>query len=178
MSKSQAEVWDKVAETQEELGASLGASVLHAASPTSYQLAVENEELQKRKEAYAAALGKILDEAPDAIGYAFVINGAINTADAYGSGVLFRKLWSKLLDAAMLEAIAGAHQKPTKEPAPVTVDAIREWFRETDGGEISDRQEVPPRVRIETRRSANSVLFDTCDPGFNDAVLHRNLVTN
>ena len=81
-------------------------------------------------------------------------------------------------DAAVLEAIAGAHQKPTKEPAPVTVDAIREWFRETDGGEISDRQEVPPRVRIETRRSANSVLFDTCDHGFNDAVLHRNLVTN
>ena len=69
MSKSQAEVWDKVAETQEALGTSLGASVLHAASPTSYQLAVENEELQKRKEAYAAALGKILDEAPDAIGY-------------------------------------------------------------------------------------------------------------
>jgi len=85
MSKSQAEVWDKVAEAQEEFGASLGESVLHAASPTSYQLAVENEELQKRKETYAAPLGKILDDAPDAIGYAFVINGAINTADAYGS---------------------------------------------------------------------------------------------
>ena len=55
---------------------------------------------------------------------------------------------------------------------------IREWFRESDGGEISDSQEVPPRVRIETRRSAKSVLFDTCDHGFNDAVLHRNLVTN
>ena len=37
MSKSQAEVWDNVAETQEALGVSLGASVLHAA--------VENEEL-------------------------------------------------------------------------------------------------------------------------------------
>ena len=156
----------------------VGASVLHAASPTSYQLAVENKELQKRKEAYAAALGEVLADAPDAIGYAFVINGAMNTADAYGSGVLFRKLWRKLLDAAVLEAIAGALQNTGKEPAPVTVDAIREWFRETDGGEISDRQEVPPRVRIETRRSANSVLFDTCDPGFNDAVLHRNLVTN
>ncbi len=84
MRKSQAEVWEKVAETQENLGASMGASVLHAASPTSYQLAVENEELQKRKETYSAALAKVLDDAPDAIGYAFVINGAINTADAYG----------------------------------------------------------------------------------------------
>jgi len=51
-------------------GASLGASVLHAASPTSYQLAVENEELQKRKGAYTAALRKILDDAPDAVGCA------------------------------------------------------------------------------------------------------------
>ena len=178
MSKSQAEVWDKVAETQEALGASLGASILHAASPTSYQLAVENEELQKRKEAYATALGKILDDDADAIGYAFVINGAINTADAYGSGALFRKMWSKLLDAAVLEAIAGAHQKAEKEPAPVTEGAIREWFREADGGEITDRQEVPPRVRVETRRSAKSVVFDTCDHGLNDAVLHKNLVAH
>lgn len=107
----------------------MGASVLHAASPTSYQLAVEDEELLKRKEAYGAALSKILDDAPDAVGYAFVINGAINTADAYGSGVLFRKLWSKLLDAAVLEDIAGAHQKPEKEPQMVTEATIREWFR-------------------------------------------------
>ena len=119
-----------------------------------------------------------IDNAPDAIGYAFVINGAINTADAYGSGALFRKMWSKLLDAAVLEAIAGAHEKPEKEPMPVTEEAIRVWFRDADAGEISDRQEVPPRVRVETRRSAKSVLFDTCDHGFNDAVLHRNLVTN
>jgi len=70
------------------------------------------------------------------------------------------------------------HQKPEKEPAPVTVDAIREWFQEADAGEISDRQEVPPRVRVETRRSAKSVLFDTCDHGLGDAVLHRNLVMN
>jgi hypothetical protein len=179
MSKSQSEVWEKVAETQKDLGASLGASVLHAASPTSYQLAVEHDELQKRKESYHAALGKTLDDAPDAIGYAFVINGAINTADTYGSGILFRKLWGKLLDAAVVEAIAGSHQKPNKEAAAlVTAKTIREWFREAARGEISDRQKVPPRVRVETRRSAKSVLFDTCDHAFNDAVLHRNLVAN
>ena len=182
MSKSQAEVWEKVAETQQELGASMAKPICSAASPTSYQLAVEDADLQKRKETYTAALVKILADAPDAIGYAFVINGAINTADAYGSGVLFRKLWTKLLDAAVLEAIAGAsaapRRQPGKKPRPVTKKAIRDWFRETDGGEISDRQEVPPRVRVETRRSGKSVRFDTCDHGFDDAVLHRNLVAN
>lgn len=123
-------------------------------------------------------LAKIIEDAPDAVGYAFVINGAINTADVYGSGALFRKLWSKLLDAAVLEAIAESHRKPEKESAPVTAETIRAWFREADHAEIFDRQEVPPRVRVETRRSAKSVLFDTCDHGLGDAVLHRNLVAN
>ncbi len=178
MSKSQGEVWEHVAETQEHLSASLGSSLHDMASPTSYQLTVENEDLLKRKEDYRAALAKILDDAPDAVGYAFVINGAINTADVYGSGTLFRKLWMKLLDAAILEAIAESLRKPEKEPAPVTADSIREWFGEAGTGEISDRQEVPPRVRVETRRSAKSVSFDTCDHGLGDTVLHRNLVTN
>jgi len=47
-----------------------------------------------------------------------------------------------------------------------------------DCGEISDRPEVPPRVCVDTRRSAKSVLFDTCDHGLGDVVLHRNLVTH
>jgi len=59
-----------------------------------------------------------------------------------------------------------------------TADSIREWFNEADRGEISGRQEVPPRVSVATRRSEKSVLFDTCDHGFNDAVLHKNLVAN
>lgn len=177
LSKSQGEVWQKVAETQEDLSASLDKPLYAAASPTSYQLSVEDKDLLKRKETYRTALAKIIDEKPDAVGYAFVINGAINTADLYGSGTLFRKLWSKLLDATVLEAIAESHRMVENEAAQVTTDSIREWFSEADLSEISDRQEVPPRVRVETRRSNRSVLFDTCDHGFKDAVLHRNLVT-
>jgi hypothetical protein len=178
LSKSQHQVWEEVAKTQEQLSASLGESLHDAASPTSYQLTVEHEDLQKHKETYRAAFARILDDAPDALGYAFVINGTINTADIYGSTTLFRKLWSKLLDAAVLEAIAELRRKPEQPPAPVTADSIRAWLGETDSGEVSERQEVPPRVRIETRRSRTSVLFDTCDHGLDDAVLHRNLIAN
>jgi hypothetical protein len=59
-----------------------------------------------------------------------------------------------------------------------TADSIREWFSEADRGVVSGRQEVPPRVSVATRRSEKSVLFDTCDHGFNDAILHKNLVAN
>ncbi len=106
LSKNQSEVWAHVAETQANLSESLGKSLHMAASPTSYQLSVEDKDLQKRKETYRAALAKIIEEKPNAVGYAFAINGQINTADSYGSGVLFRKLWNKLLDATILEAIA------------------------------------------------------------------------
>jgi hypothetical protein len=177
MSKSQGEVWDNVAETQQHLSESLGKSLHMASSPTSYQLSVEDEDLLKRKDQCRAALAKIIEEKPDAVGYAFAINGEIDTADAYGSGILFRKLWNKLLDAAALEAIAESHRKSNK-PAPVTTDSIRQWFAEADLGQISDRQEVPPRVRVDTRRSEKTYVFDTCDHAFNDAVLHKNLVTN
>ena len=108
-----------------KMSKSLGKSLHAAASPTSYQLSVEDEDLQKRKEQYRVALAKIIEEKPDAVGYAFAINGEINTADAYGSGILFRKLWNKLLDAAALEAIAESHRKSEKPAPPVTADSIR-----------------------------------------------------
>ena len=178
LSKSQGEVWQKVAETQEDLSESLDKPLYAAASPTSYQLTVEDEDLQKRKETYRAALAKIVEEKPDAVGYAFVINGEINTADTYGSGILFRKLWSKLLDAAVLEAIAELRRKSKVPEKPVTTETIQQWLVEAEKLAVSDRQEVPPRVRVETRRGDKAVVFDTRDHDFNDAVLHKNLVAN
>lgn len=178
LSKNQGEVWEKVAETQKDLSASLDKPLYAAASPTSYQLSVEDEDLQKRKESYRSTLAKIIEERPDAIGYAFVINGEINTADTYGSGILFRKLWSKLLDAAILEAIAESRRKPKAPVPPVTTEVLQQWFVGAEGTPVSDRQEVPPRVRVDTRRGEKTVVFDTRDHEFNDAVLHKNVVTN
>jgi hypothetical protein len=176
LSKSQGEVWASVAETQESLGASLGEPVLAAASPTSYQLSVENEALQKRKEGFRAALAGILADKPDTIGYAFAINGEINTADAYGSRLLFRKLWSKLLDAAILEAIAELGRPRKEEANSTTPEAVRQWFNQADEAEVADRQEVPPRVRVDTRRIGRTVVFDTRDHGLDDAVLRENVI--
>jgi hypothetical protein len=176
LSKNQGEVWQHVAETQAHLGESLGKSLHMAASPTSYQLSVEDEDLQERKETYRAALAKIIDEKPNAVGYAFAINGQINTADSYGSGVLFRKLWNKLLDAAILEAIAEQRRKSEGAEKPLTTKTIQKWFLEAEQTAVSERQEVPPRVRVDTRRGQKTVVFETRDHGIADAVLHRNLV--
>lgn len=70
LSKSQGEVWQKVAETQKDLGTSLDKPLYAAASPMSYHLTVEDEDSKNRKETFRAALTRILDGAPDAVGYA------------------------------------------------------------------------------------------------------------
>jgi predicted transcriptional regulator len=178
MSQSQHEVWESVAAMQSDLSASMAQNLCADASPTSYQLTMEHADLQKQKESFRASLTKIIDDVPDAVGYAFAINGVLNTADVYGSGALFRKLWSKLLDAAVIEAISESSRRSNQKTEPLNEAAIRTWFEEADRGKVSRRQEVPPRVSVATRRSEKSVLFDTHDHGLNDAILHQNLVAN
>ena len=78
----------------------------------------------------------------------------------------------------MLEAIGELRRKGEAPPPPVTSDAIREWFLQAEKAGLSARQEVPPRVRVDTRRGEKTVVFDTYDHGLNDLVLHKNLVTN
>jgi hypothetical protein len=83
-------------------------------------------------------------------------------------------------EADLPNAGAACHSRLINIPTGLgkTADSIREWFDEAGRGEVSGRQEIPPRVSVATRRSEKSVLFDTCDHGFNDAVLHKNLVAN
>jgi len=176
LSKSQGQVWESVAEAQESLGASLGEPVLAAASPTSYQLSVENEALKKRKEEYLRPLADILADKPNAVGYVFAINGETNTADVYGSGALFRKLWAKLLDAAILEAISELHRPQDTAGKTVTPEAIRAWFGETEKADLTGQQEVQPRVRVDTKRSGRTFIFETHDHALQDVMLHENLI--
>src|SRR5713226_4727603 len=90
---SQSEVWRRVDEAQAKLSASVGAPVNADASPTSFQLAIENKEVQKSSDGYIKVLSQIMAGKSDVIGYAFAINGKINSADVYASSALFKRLW-------------------------------------------------------------------------------------
>src|SRR5262249_44051686 len=101
----QAEVWNRVAQAQEKLATNLKSSVKSNESASSLQLTLENKELLQAAGAYTKALSGIIEGDQDVIGYAFAINGKLNSADIYASSALFRKLWPKLLKAAAIEAI-------------------------------------------------------------------------
>src|SRR5207244_433787 len=75
-------------------------------SASSMELALENEKVRGSADEYVRALEAVVAARPDAIGYAFAIDGKVNSADVYASAALFKKLWPKLLRASAVEAIA------------------------------------------------------------------------
>jgi hypothetical protein len=167
-------VWHSVAESQEALGVALKKSVHVAHSPTSYQLSVEDPHLEKRKREYQKKLLHLPDNASDVLGYAFYINGRRNSVDTYGSTELFRQLWDKLLDVAILEAVAAQNQKraiPKKR-------SVLAWLNEASQSQPRDRKHAAPRTRFETKSYQSGVVFDTVDEAIgNDDVLHTNIIS-
>ena len=105
-SNSQGGVWQSVTVAQDKLSRNVGARVNSTVSESSLQLAVENNKVQETADSYVKALAGIANRSDDVIGYVFAINGKVNSADIYGSNVLFKKLWPKLLKANAIEAIA------------------------------------------------------------------------
>lgn len=169
---SQGEVWREVAAAQDKLSANVGGNVKNAASPTSFQLALENKEVQKTAENYVEALSGIVNGKPDVIGYVFAINGKINSADIYASSVLFKKLWPKLLKASAIEAIAELHRGEKFSAPPA--DAVRGFLDDSKGTE--KEKDVSSRVQTVTRESSGSVFFETRDKAKSNVWVHRNVI--
>ena len=109
---SQDAVWQKVSDAQEKLGRNVGASVQAPVSGSSLELSVSNTQRRgEHSDLHRSELDDILRNKPDVIGYAFAINGQVNSADIYASHALFVKLWPKLLKATATEAVAELNEK-------------------------------------------------------------------
>ncbi len=175
LAQNQGAVWSAIAESQEALSVTLGKSIHAKASPTSYQLSVEDADLQQRKATFEKALRDIVPSEDDSsVGYAFYVDGERNTADLYGSPELFRKLWPKLLDVAVLEALSSRPGgKKKRHPTIKQADA---WLATHANGELRDDRQVPPRVRVLTRVHPDNVVFETFDNSFAGEAVHVNIV--
>jgi hypothetical protein len=170
----QGDVWQEVARKQMMLGKALGKSVKSGKSETSLQLTLEDRRLLKAVETYTQKLAPIIEGKHDVIGYAFAINGHVNSADVYASHRLFKKLWPKLLSATVVETIADI-QKGKKIP-PIQVATIKAFMEEADAGEASTKK-VTPRIRMVTKETKKNVLFVTRDQGHGGIALRKNYIT-
>ncbi len=164
----QHEVWRGVADMQGKLEKSLGTSVAAEASPSSLQLALEHEKLQRSRAAYFDALHRIATREPDVVGYVFAINGRVNSADVYPSNGLFLKMWPKLLKASAAEAI-GEIDGHRAGPPPLRL--VEDFLQTAERGRAR-RDKVSRHAELETREAAESYLFESRSAGGH--WVHRN----
>src|ERR1700692_2082161 len=145
--QSQEEIWLSVRKTQDNLSRSGGAPVAAQASPSSLQLALENDKLKQSQSAYIAALQGAGETGDDVVGYVFAINGKINSGDVYASNALFRKMWRKLLAANVTEAIG---DKDAAGAAPPSTKDVEAFLAATESGTEAERV-INASVRLATR---------------------------
>ncbi len=168
---SQSEVWKQVANAQSNISANVTVDVTANSSASSLQLSLENKKLVKEREDFAKKLLNIIKGKHDVIGYAFAINGGVNSADIYVSNHLFSKLWPKLLKAAVTEAISLADQ-PNAESEPTSAD-ISSFLSAADNGTPQERRTVA-NTKVITRSTDNEVVYEARDSA--DMLIHRSYV--
>lgn len=158
LNNNQSEVWEEVAKAQQKLGNSVGENVKSKDSASSLQLTLENKKLANKVSGYKKELLPLLKGKEDVIGYAFAINGKLNTADIYANQALFIKLLPKIIDAATTEAVAEYNKKLSfNHPKKSTVI---DWMNKAKEGKQSTRK-LKAGLLQDTVENETDVRFDT-----------------
>jgi hypothetical protein len=168
--RSQQQVWEKVSEAQKKLERTVGAPVVSAQSASSLQLSLENGKVAATADEYVTKLSSLITGKPDVIGYAFAINGEINSADIYVSNALFKKLWTRMLKAASVEAVAEYNGRSTAF-APAKPDSVKLLLDGADSAPAEERA-TGGGARIVTRDSKDSAVYEARDHK-SKTVVHR-----
>jgi hypothetical protein len=177
--QSQGEVWAGVADQQAKLNANVsrlaGKSVdtRSAASASSLQLTLENKDLDAVRKQYLDKLTPILNGKTDVVGFVYVINGEINSAEVYNNKGLFRALWPKLLDAVVTEAITECKSDRVFEPCPAA--ELKSFFETAVSGSVTERT-VWKTTHVKTYTTPTTVLFETLDLDAGGAWVHKSFI--
>src|SRR5205807_10387558 len=124
------------AKIQDKLSVNVGAKVASPTSASSLQLSLENDKLKDALATYVKALEPAGLEGSDIVGYAFAINGKINSADTYPSNGLFRKMWQKLLSATATEAIG---ERSSAVAPPPSLESVTAFLAAAEQGAANER---------------------------------------
>ena len=134
------------------------------------QLTLENKKLKEEAKAYIEKLKGAVDKVPGAIGYAFVVNGEFSSCDLYGNNKMFKKLWPRMLDACVNEAIADYDKKKA------TVKPDNKWMKSVfvDGhvAKLEKEKKVSPHVSS-ARKELKTHIFNGTKDLRSNAIIHR-----
>ncbi len=177
---NQQEVWSKVEEGQEKFKQELSkksnanVEVKSNQSASSLQLALENDSLVKLKNEYLNHFKGALENNSQALGIVVYINNELSEINVYNNHALFKDLYVKLLDAAVLEAISEGEKDSVKTLADVQ---MKQMLLVREQADTSYTQQVNKATRITTVANKNKqvLLFETEDPKENK-LLHSNYI--
>lgn len=136
------------------------------------QLSLENKKVVANVDDYVRKLGSVINGQSDVIGYAFAVNGQINSADIYVSNALFKKLWVKMLKASATEAVSQANGVRLADP--VKADAVKGFMADADRTQ-SKGKSVGAGAWLVTREDKDNVMFEARDER-SKTVVHRSYV--
>ncbi|MFM9903489.1 MAG: ARPP-1 family domain-containing protein [Pyrinomonadaceae bacterium] len=169
--RSQQEVWGKVSEAQASLAKNVGGSVA-GDSASSLQLSLEDKKVVANVDEYVKKLSNIIDGKSDVIGYAFAINGQINSADIYVSNALFKKLWMKMLKASATEAVSAS--RGVRLADPVKSDSVNGFLKDAEKAASTERS-ASAGARLVKREDKDNIMIDAVDEK-TKTIVHRSYV--
>ena len=172
--RSQQEVWNQVSEAQKRLSENVGGNVTSDRSSSSLQLSLENSRVVANVDDYVKRLTKLADGQTDVVGFAFAINGEINSADVYASNALFKKLWPRMLKAAAVEALAHRDARNNASPVPPKTEDVSGFIADAEKGKGEERK-AATGARVVTRDKKDSAMFEAVDDK-TKTVVHRSYV--
>ena len=105
------------------------------------QLSLENKNVVANIDEYVKTLSAVASGKSDVIGFAFAINGRINSTDVYVSNALFKKVWMKNLKASATEAVAEA--KGLSLADPVKADVVKALIDDSERAKSKERRTGP-----------------------------------
>ncbi len=176
----QSDVWQNVAKEQEKYNTEISKKcntaidVKDNASGSSLQLTLENDSLMKMKSEYKKHFENLLKENAGSIGMVVFINNEISEINIYNNGQLFTDLWDKLIDAAILEAIAEGEKAKTNTESGL--DQITTMLNADVKADTSYSEKSNSITKIiTTENKKNGVLFfETQDLKANGFWIHYN----
>ncbi|MFN0139377.1 MAG: ARPP-1 family domain-containing protein [Pyrinomonadaceae bacterium] len=171
--RSQAEVWNKVSDAQVRLAKNVGGSVADGRSASSLQLSLEDKKVVANIDEYVKALSGVINGKSDVIGYAFAINGKINSADIYVSNSLFKKLWMKNLKATATEAVA--ESRGVRLAEPVKAGDVKGFMDDSEKAKSREQSSASGGARLVTREDKDNVMVEARDEK-SKAVVHKSYV--
>jgi len=174
MKADQREVWDEVAKAQGKLSARVGASANAPASPTSFAMTMEAPAVRRSTDGYLQDLAGVVNGKSDVVGYAFAIDGKINSADIYASHDLFAKLWMKLLRASSVEAVT--EFQPGKKFETVGITAVKTAMQDADSGKASSK-DLTDRTNLVVKETDKNVVFETRDRAGREGWVHKSYLS-